>query len=146
MINLTDKQIKNIAEDLDCGFICYYNKRTGEIKNMLDMDSWDGADEELWEEDQKELEENSADYIEFEGFESRESFIIMEDFAETVDDSKLRDSLINALNKRKPFANFKWQIDNSGDYRQQWFDYKNKRYIEHVKDQLEQYNSMEDDE
>ncbi len=145
MINLTEKQIKVIAGELDCGFICYYNKRTGETKNMLNPDNWDGTDE-LWEEDQKELEENSADYIEFEGFESRESFRIMEDFASTVDDSKLRDSLINALHKRKPFANFKWQIDNSGDYRQQWFDYKNKRYIEHVKDQLEYYNNMVDDE
>ena len=142
MIKLSEKQIKEIAENLDCGFICYYNKRTGEVKNMLDMDNWDGNDD-LWEEDQKELEENSSDYIEFVGLSSTESFRVMEDFAENVDNTKLRNSLINALNRRKPFANFNSQIDDSGDYREEWFDFKNARYIEHVKDQLERYNSEE---
>ena len=61
----------------------------------------------------------------------------MADFAENVDSIKLRESLINALNKKHPFQNFKWIIDNSGPYRQKWFDFKNQRLIEWVKDQLE---------
>jgi hypothetical protein len=28
-------------------------------------------------------------------------------------------------------------VDNSGSYRQKWFDFKNQRLIEWVKDQLE---------
>jgi hypothetical protein len=40
-----------------------------------------------------------------------------------------------ALNNRKPFANFKYHIDNS-DYRQDWFDFK-KHYLEaYVKELL----------
>ena len=35
--------------------------------------------------------------------ESHESFEIMADFAENVDSRELRDSLINALNKKHPF-------------------------------------------
>lgn len=41
----------------------------------------------------------------------------MADFAENVDDTRLKDKLTNALNRPKPFQNFKWQIDNSGEFR-----------------------------
>ena len=69
--------------------------------------------------------------------ESHESFDVMAEFAESVDSRELRDSLINALNNKHPFRNFKWVVDNSGLYRQKWFDFKNQRLIEWVKDQLE---------
>jgi len=74
----------------------------------MNFDSWIGADEEPWEEDMKEIEENWQDYVEFEGMESHEAFRVMADFAESIDDSKLRERLINALNRPKPFRNFKW--------------------------------------
>lgn len=45
-MNLTIKQIEEIAENLDCGTKCYYNLKTGEIKTLLNFDSWDDADEE----------------------------------------------------------------------------------------------------
>jgi hypothetical protein len=120
---------------------CYYNKQTGEIKHILNFDSWMYADEELWEEDIKELEENWENYVEFEGMASRDSFRVMADFTDIVDNNNLRERLIGALNKKKPFQNFKWVIDNSGIYRQQWFDYKKERYIEWVVEQLEAVNS-----
>ena len=70
----------------------------------------------------------------------------MADFTETVDNQKLRDKLVNSLNKSKPFRNFKWQIDNSGEYRQKWFDYKKLRYIKSVKEQIDNYKREEMDE
>ncbi len=135
-MELTEKQIEEIAENLDCGLRCFYNLKTGEIKTLLNFNSWIGADEEPWEEESREIDENWDDYFEFEGFESHESFKIMVDFAESVDNQKLQNRLIYALNKSKPFSNFKWQVDNSGEYRQQWFDFKKMRYIEWVKDQI----------
>lgn len=139
-MNLTDEQIKDIAENLDCGMRCSFNLKTGELRTILNFDSWPGADEEPWEEEQKEIEENWSDYYEFEGMSSRDSFNLMADFTETVDNQKLQDRLVNALRKSKPFGNFKWQIDNSGDFRQKWFDFKDMRYIEWVKEQIEDYN------
>ena len=65
------------------------------------------------------------------------------DFAESIDNTRLQDRLINALNKSKPFQNFKRQIDNSGEYRQFWFDFKKKRYIEWVKEQSDDYNRVD---
>jgi len=40
--------------------------------------------------------------------------------------------LINALNRKKPFREFKFEIDNSNMYRQQWFDFKNAQLKEWV--------------
>lgn len=136
MINLSKDQIKEIAEQLDCGNRCYINKETGDIKTTPDFDNG-YADEELWTDVLEELEENWDKYIQIEKMESHESFDLMADFADSVDSRELRDSLINALNKKHPFRNFKWVVDNSGPYRQKWFDFKNQRLIEWVKDQLD---------
>lgn len=136
-MKLTEKQIAEIAEELDCGMRCFYNLKTGEIKTIINSDNWIGADEEPWEEVWNEIEDNWDDYFEFKGLESHESYQIMADFAENVENKRLQNNLINALNRRKPFQNFKWHIDNSGEYRQQWFDFKKMRYIEWVKEQIE---------
>ena len=136
-MKLNEKQIEEIADNLDSGMRCFYNLKTGEIKTLLNTDSWIGADEELWKEESEEINDNWADYFEFEGFKSHDSFQLMTDFAERVDDSKLQDKLRNALNRPKPFRNFKQQIDNSGVFRQQWFDFKKMRYIHWVKEQVD---------
>lgn len=60
----------------------------------------------------------------------------MTDFAESVDYAKLQDKLINVLNRLQSFQYFEWQIDNSGEYKQQWFDFKKLRYIRRVKEQI----------
>ena len=143
MIKLADQQIKEIAENLDGGMKCFYNKQTGEIKILLDFDNFDGADEELWEEEIKEIDEHWGDLVEFEKMSSRESFQLMVDFAESVDNPSLQDRLFIALNRTNPFRHFKWHIDNSGKYRQRWFNYKDLRYIEWVKEQLDDHNRIE---
>lgn len=144
MIKLTKDQIKEIAEELDCGMRCYINKATGEIKTVLNFKSWQTDDREPWEDVLKDLEENWDKYAEIDRMESHESFEIMADFAENVDSRELKDSLINALNRKHPFQNFKWVVDNSGPYRQKWFDFKNQRLIEWVENKLDEINSIED--
>lgn len=139
-MQLSEKEIEEIAENLECGMRCYYNVKTGAIRTIINFDNYIGGDEEPWEEDIKEIEDNWEDYFEFEGFESRESFRIMADFAEEVDNEKLQQKLFDALNRRKPFQNFKWEIDNSGEYRQKWFDYRRMRFIQHVKMQIDLKN------
>ncbi len=140
----TEKQIKKIAEELDCGMRCIFNTRNGELKCIIDSDSWDVADDEILGEDLKEIEQNEADYFEFEQLDTHESFRIMADFAENVDNEVLRNTLVGALNRPKPFRNFKQHIDNSGAYREQWFTFKNSRYIEYVKGLIEAYEERFD--
>jgi hypothetical protein len=139
---LTDKQIKEIADGLEAGMKCYYNRLTGNIKTIIDFDSWIGADDELWEDDLNEIDEHFCDYFVFENMYSHDSFNLMVDFVDLVSDSRIQTKLINALNQSKPFRNFKNVIDNSGECRQQWFDFKRSRYIEWVQDQIDTENSL----
>ncbi|WP_430816834.1 UPF0158 family protein [Carboxylicivirga sp. RSCT41] len=141
----TEKQIKEIAEYLDCGMRCYFNKKTGEVKHILNFDSWESDYEEPWQEDIDEIEKNHQNYMEFEAMPSRDLFNLMVDFTDSIDDLKLKERLIRALNKPKPFRNFKWEVDNSGDYRQQWFDFKSMRYISYVEKQLGYCNEADNE-
>jgi hypothetical protein len=143
MINLTKDQINEIAEQLDCGMRCYVDKETGTIQTTPDFDNW-YTDDELWTDVLNELEENWDKYVEIERMESHDSFDLMADFAESVDSRELRDSLINALNKKHPFRIFKWVVDNSRKYRQKWFDFKNQRLIEWVEKKLDEINLLEE--
>jgi hypothetical protein len=136
MITLTNSQIREIAEFLDGGMKCYINIETGNIKSVLDSEINQSDDTEPWEDDIKELKENWDSYCEIKRMNSYESFKIMEDFVETVDATRLHDDLTNALSKKHPFQSFKWLIDNSGPYRQSWFDFRNQKQIDWVIDQL----------
>ncbi len=137
MLKLTQDQIKEIAEELDCGMRCYINKETGEIKSVLNFESWNTDDREPWNDVLNEIEENWDKYLEIDGMESHESFKVMADFAENVNSKELRNALIDALNRKHPFQNFNWVMDNSGTYRKEWFDFKNQKLIEWVRNQIE---------
>jgi len=73
--------------------------------------------------------------------DSRESFQVMEEFVKTVDDEELRKKLELGLSLSKPFRNFKDIIDDENEYRKNWFAIKSAKYIEFVKEQLENYNN-----
>ena len=64
----------------------------------------------------------------------------MEEFIDTVDDEQLKQKLIYALNRNKPFRNFKYEIDYSDEYRQRWFDFKNRKYFEWVEEKAGRMN------
>ncbi|MBN2761686.1 MAG: hypothetical protein JXR41_01250, partial [Bacteroidales bacterium] len=106
MIKISKDQIKEIAEDIDFGMKCYINKETGAVTTSPDSNSWKYYDEELWEDVNNELEENWDKYVEIPKMESNESFDLMADFTEIVDNKNLGDKLINALNRSHPFRNF----------------------------------------
>jgi len=142
-MKLSKEKIKDIAGSLECGMVCYVNKETKEVKSIVDVDDMYG-DTEIWEEELDEIEKNRGLYKKIEKMSSRESFSIMEDFAEQVTDKKLQKRLIYALNRGKPFKNFKYEIEYDGEYRQAWFDFKSKRYQEWVKQELEYLNNEEE--
>ena len=145
-MELTEEQIEKIADELQTGMKVYVNIETTEIKSIIDFDSYIDAEEESWEEDIKEIEKNYDKYLEFEKMDSSESYRVMEDFTEMVEDEELRKRLELGLSLSKPFRNFKDIIDYEDENRKKWFAYKNARYIEYVKELLEMYNNRIDDE
>lgn len=128
--------VKTIADNLEAGLVCYLNTDTLEIEDIPlefagdfdEMEMNTGVTED--ELDMKHSEWENC--IEFYPLESSESFRIMGNFAEQLTDKTLKDKLINALDNRKPFANFNRIIHNS-DFRQDWFDFKSLQVQKHVK-------------
>ncbi|MGB0868902.1 MAG: UPF0158 family protein [Flavobacteriales bacterium] len=133
-----DKIIKDIAQELDCGCDCFYNRKTHEIisiphqDNMIDeFDFLDGFGSEL-----EKINKNKAELIKFEVLESFESYKIMQDFTEQLSDQQLQSELLIILNKKKPFQNFKSKIDHS-NYRQLWFNFKQNELEKRVRKQMD---------
>lgn len=143
MVSITKEQIKEIAEQLECGFSVYFHKETGELVCIPDEDQHIGMEMEFWQEDIDKVEENFQDYLQFTTMESGESFEIMADFAEQLTDERLQTALIEALNRSKPFRGFKHIIDHAGPQRQHWFDFKSKRFMEWTEAQLKMHGVID---
>jgi len=132
-MKVTSKQINEIAQLLETGMKVYLNKDTLEFESVL---SWDDmTDPEPWDEIIRKIENEWRDVMIFEKFESRDSFQIMEDFVDEIDDLKLKEDLIKILTRKSPFANFKAEIETSA-YRQKWFDFRTMKHEEYVKRQM----------
>ena len=133
--------VNEIAQYMDMGMICYLNRETIALSTIplemyYEVDYCKSADEM-----KQKLDElygwQSVEFldwdnpIEFRPFPSDLSFDIMEEFTDNLpNDEKLRPKLINALQNRKPLANFGRIIDNS-DLREEWFEFK-REYLENL--------------
>lgn len=132
-MEISKKVIEEIADHLDCGMNCYLNKLTGEITAIIPDEDLIDAKSETLDEEIEQINASPGNYILFQIMDSRDSYGVMMDFAEEKAEKSLRSALINALNSKKPFRNFKSTVDDSETCRQNWFVYKRNRYIEYVK-------------
>lgn len=80
MNSLTPDTIKEIAEQLDCGFRAYMHMSTGQLLFVPDEDSLPDIELDSWEEELELLENNFEDYYEFDKWTSNESFEMMSEF------------------------------------------------------------------
>lgn len=145
------KAVSKIADSIDAGLICFLNMDTLEIEDipkelLYELDLREDLDDEDEESDDGfNLKYHTwENRMTFEPLESHESFKIMRRFTDQLEDEKLQGKLYNALNHSKPFANFKFLIDNS-DYRQNWFDFKKHQLEIHVKELLSIELNKEED-
>jgi len=120
------KVVSEIAENIDCGLVCYLNPETLELeevsKNLaMDPEEFEQCTGESWDETFKHGQWDRC--ITIEPREPNEAFKIMEHFVNEIDDARFAQRLSDILNRKRPFANFKAHVEGS-KYRQQWFDFK----------------------
>lgn len=148
-LNITEKEIKEIAEWLDCGLLVFLHKKTGEIVSLPEDDGFAdfSMDEWGWGPTQKKIDDDPEAYWGFEKFSSRESFEVMQDFADQLTHNRaLQAELLTVLTRKKPFRNFKHIIDNyGGPHRMEWFRFKAQRMMAYVKEQLDFYLTETED-
>jgi hypothetical protein len=63
---LSKQEIKEIAEQLDCGFRCFIHKINSELIFIPDTTKHLDMDTEAWETEMNELDSNFGDYFEVE--------------------------------------------------------------------------------
>lgn len=136
MHTFSKEQIHEITEQLDIGFRAFYHKQTGDLIFVPNVNKHYDIDAAAWQEEFDKLEENFFDFVEIAAMKAHDSFQVMIDFVEGLADTVLQNKLRNALDRKKPFREFKYVIDNVGTHRQHWFDFKNKRYMEWTEAQL----------
>jgi hypothetical protein len=138
MDNPNKEIIKEIAQHLECGFDCYFNSTTNEVVPIPNIGQIDYEEEfrESFEAELKRVTSAPNNFIKIEVPESYESYKIMERFVEQLPHTPFRQDLENILQRKAPFRNFKFAIDNS-EYRQEWFAFKQLQFEQIVQDQLE---------
>lgn len=134
--------VRNIGQALQVGMHCFLNMDTLELEEIpghLLEDMWaylEDDDEDREKDEDLELKHINWEHVlTFEPLQSSESFRIMEDFAGQINNAKVQNTLIDILNRRKPFAHFNHYIHNS-KYREEWFAFKNAAYERHVREQI----------
>ncbi|MEM0993511.1 MAG: hypothetical protein AAF847_02970 [Bacteroidota bacterium] len=134
----SEEQIKDITEDIHIGMKCFIRKSDQKIIKTTD---WDDPyfDQSAWEKEDiqqmEDIQNNLLAYHEILKMPSHEAFEVMENFADAVEDHRLKNSLMAALNKRKPFAHFKNVVDYS-DYRSAWFEFRDQAQRDWVRKQI----------
>jgi len=133
MTPLTQDQIKEIASELQTGMLCYLNTKTGEIIYVPNEDLV--HDTKGWEDVFKKLD-NDFNFREIEKPNSKEQFIIMEDFVLALPDDNLKSELLDVLDDEKPFRNFRKAVDKS-HLRNEWLAFNNKKLVDWVAEEVQ---------
>ncbi len=126
-----DIQMLIIAlEDLSGMREYYLNLKSGEIILI--------SSENLPEdgENKKEIENHLDDFLAIIPIPSSKAYQIMKDFAEQLPLEKLKIRLLNVVNRKKPFSNFKDVLLDFPAIRKQWFKYHHDKMEEIVKEWL----------
>lgn len=136
-ITLTKEMIKDISGSLQAGMTCYLHKKSGEMIETMEGAEYDPEwDDGVFGKQLMDIEDSPDDYIEFSPMSSSQAFDVMEDFANQLETMTLKIELINALDRKRPFRNFKDIIDSS-DSRQDWFDFQDAAYENYIKEEFE---------
>lgn len=134
------KLVREVADTIDAGMICYINPDTLEMEVVpagLINDPYDFVMSTGYSLKDYDLKHHKwKKCITIEPLQSRESFQIREKFIDQIEDNILRKKVIYALQHRHPFARFKELVEYS-EYRQKWFDFKQKQLEEYVWKEIE---------
>jgi len=133
-MTISDEQIEEIAEILECGEICFYHLPTGILEHHPDPEN-PYFEPEQWKQTIDKIQADQKNYKRVEMMDSRQAFQVMENFANSLNDINFKNSLIELLLERKPFSKFKMMVENS-NHRQDWFDFKRLANINWVTKQL----------
>jgi hypothetical protein len=102
----------------------FLNLETGEIEIVFD----ESVSGEIDEEFAQDMEGHPEKYRRIEPIFSGQAFDVMVDFVESLAESKAKQRLEEALNRRRPFRNFKDVLHYYPEIREDWFRFQEQAY------------------
>ena len=145
------KKIVIIKDDLTTAFEStdsyslrwYLDRETGEFipitEEYMAIDEEDEESEE-YQEYIRVTEDETGRYLYIEPMESHEAYKIMENFIWSLGDTKAADDLANAIQKRRPFYNFKETLYMYPELVDKWYAYKEESILVVAREYLDYYN------
>lgn len=102
----------------------FLNLETGEIAIVFD----ESVSGEINEEFAQDMEGHPEKYRRIEPIFSGQAFDVMVEFVESLAESKAKQRLGDALNRRRPFRNFKDTLHYFPEIREDWFRFQEQAY------------------
>ena len=133
MIKIKNQELIAALEDSSGFQESFLNLKTGKIYPIIS--EFLPVQEEI----KDDIEQNPDNYIEIIPIYSSESYQIMVNFAEQLNNNKVKNHLFKSLNQKSPFRGFKDVLLNYPDIRDQWFEFKDNESIKIAKKWLEKY-------
>ena len=135
-MEISRELLNDIANSMEAGFKCFLHLQTFEVVTYPDSEQYADMDSKNWKEEISKVRKNKKKFIEIERMTSSDSFRVMKEFVDSLENNSTKIKLLTTLEGHKPFANFKYQVDNSGVYREQWFAFRRQKNIEWIQNQL----------
>ncbi len=129
---LNSEQIASIADHLDRGFNCYYHIQTFGVVKIPKLDLGH-LNEEAYEADMEELEQNFMEYQFIPHLPKQASYEMMIQFVNSLPVNDMnKTSLLEALNKPKPFKHFKEIVKLNEAATKMWLNYRLEVYAQWI--------------
>lgn len=141
----SEEVVKEIAETIEQSQRAYLHKETFEVLELPPEEYLSDMKKEYATELAKLAAAPEA-YIEFKPLPGREGFKIMENFIELMGEGEVKDLLIDALNRKGPFYNFRYILNSNPDVRTQFDDYKLLCIVEMVKRTIKGHQLSEEED
>ena len=131
---------KRVKIDLDEFIMALEGFPSGEVTYVLDLANGKVVplfeDDDEYEELGEQIDSDPNRYHHIEQLDSHESFRIMEDFTAALPESTVKDALLNALSRNKPFRRFKEIVHDDLALRDRWFSFREDAIARLVGDML----------
>lgn len=134
-LTLPEKLVTEIAQSVDSGYMCFVNLKNQEIIKISGqiLENPDEI-EETFNMSYGEFSEKylfNQDVLTVKPLESHDTFDIMINFVDQLQDQRLKSKLDEILGKRHPFAHFRDAVDHS-EFKDNWLNFKQQMIENHI--------------
>jgi hypothetical protein len=145
LMNFTKEQIKEIAEQLQGGMVCFWNAKDQDIRFLPNTDFIELEDEQPeWRAEILQIKSQIKDFFAIEPPASSAAYSFMEGFVATLPDQMpFKRYLYEILDGPKPFRNFKFALLRQGEFVDAWYKFEEDCFVQWVEDAIENQRFVE---